>query len=59
MSCYVTHAMSSIIFSYPIFMLIENVNINYIQLPTKDDNNVKLMFYPITQIPSSNSIGMY
>ena len=47
------------VFQYPILMPIENGNINYIQLPIKDDDDVNLMFHAIAQIPSLNAIEMY
>ena len=53
------HTMLSMIFRYPILMSIENGNINYIQLPSKDDDDVRLMFHVVAQIPPSNTIEMY
>ncbi|KAL6342251.1 hypothetical protein AAG906_006874 [Vitis piasezkii] len=44
--------------SYPILMSIGNGNINYIQLPIKDDDDVRLMFHVVAQIPPSNTIEM-
>ena len=49
----------SMIFQYPILMPTENGNINYVQLPIKDGDDVKLMFHAVAQIPSSNTIEMY
>ena len=43
---------------YSILMSIGNGNINYIQLPIKDDI-VRLMFHVVAQIPPSNAIEMY
>ena len=43
---------------YSILMPIGNGNINYIQLPIKDDI-VRLMFHVGAQIPPSNAIEMY
>ena len=40
-------------------MPVGNGNINYIKLPIKDDDDVKLMFHAIAQIPPSNTIEMY
>ena len=54
-----THTMLSMIFRYPILMSIGNGNINYIQLPIKDDDDVRLMFHVVAQIPPSNTIEMY
>ena len=54
-----THTMLSMIFRYPILMPIGNGNINYIQLPIKDDDDVRLMFHSIAQISPSNTIEMY
>ncbi|RVW25044.1 hypothetical protein CK203_114054 [Vitis vinifera] len=51
--------MLSMIFRYPILMSIGNGNINYIQLPIKDDDDVRLMFHVVAQIPPSNTIEMY
>ncbi|RVW28009.1 hypothetical protein CK203_106177 [Vitis vinifera] len=51
--------MLSMIFRYPILMSIGNGNINYIQLPIKDDDDVRLMFHVGAQIPPSNTIEMY
>ena len=34
-------------------------NINYIQLPIKDDDDVRLMFHVVAQILPSNTIEMY
>ncbi|KAJ9672503.1 hypothetical protein PVL29_025922 [Vitis rotundifolia] len=53
------HTMLSMIFRYPSLMSIGNGNINYIQLPIKDDDDVKLMFHVVAQIPPSNTIEMY
>ena len=49
-----TYTMLSMIFWYPILMSIGNRNINY-----KDDDEVKLMFHIVEQIPPSNTIEMY
>ena len=54
-----THTMLSMIFRYPILMPIGNGNINYIQLPIKDDDDVRLMFHAVAQIPPLNTIEMY
>ena len=54
-----THTMLSMIFQYPILMAIGNGNINYIQLPIKNDDDVRLMFHIIAQSPLSNTIEMY
>ena len=54
-----TQTMLSMIFQYPILMPIGNRNINYIQLPIKDDDDVRLMFHSIAQISPSNTIEMY
>ena len=54
-----THTMLSMIFRYSILMPIGNGNINYIQLPIKDYDNVRLMFHVVAQIPPSNTIEMY
>ena len=54
-----THTILSMIFWYPILIPIGNGNINYIKLPIKDDDDVKLMFHAIAQIPPSNTIEMY
>ncbi|RVW48743.1 hypothetical protein CK203_076086 [Vitis vinifera] len=51
--------MLSMIFRYPILMSIGNGNINYIQLPIKDDDDVRLLFHVVAQIPPSNTIEMY
>ncbi|KAL6322578.1 hypothetical protein AAG906_009890 [Vitis piasezkii] len=51
--------MLSMIFRYPILMSIGNGNINYIQLPIKDDDDVRFMFHVVAQIPPSNTIEMY
>ncbi|KAL6342689.1 hypothetical protein AAG906_013095 [Vitis piasezkii] len=51
--------MLSMIFRYPILMSIGNGNINYIQLPIKDDDDVRLMFHVVAQILPSNTIEMY
>ena len=41
-------------------MLIGSGNINYIQLPIKDDDDdVRLMFHIVAQIPPLNTIEMY
>ena len=53
------HTKLSMVFQYPILMSIENGNINYVQLPIKDGDDVKLMFHVVTQIPPSDSIEMY
>ena len=53
------HTKLSMVFLYPILMPIENGNINYIQLPIKDSDDVKLMFHAIAQSPPSNTIDMY
>ena len=54
-----TQTMLFKIFQYPILMPIGNRNMNYIQLPIKDDDDVRLMFHSIAQIPPSNTIEMY
>ena len=54
-----TQTMLSMIFQYPILMPIGNRNIDYIQLPIKDDDDIRLMFHSIAQIPPSNTIEMY
>ena len=51
--------MLSMVFQNPILMPIENRNTNYIQLPIKDGEDVKLMFHVVAQIPSSNTIEIY
>ena len=53
------HTKLSMVFQYPILMPTGNGNINYVQLPIKDGDDVKLMFHAITQIPPSNTIEMY
>ena len=53
------HTMLSMILQYLILMSIGNGNINYIQLPIKDDDDVRLMFHVVAQIPPSNTIEMY
>ena len=53
------HTKLSMVFRYPILMPIGNGNINYVQLPIKDGDDVKLMFYDVAQIPLSNTIEMY
>ena len=62
--CYVmsincAHTKLSMVFQYPILLLIGNRNINYIQLPIKDGDDVKLMFHAVTQILLSNTIEIY
>ena len=58
---YIDHAHTklSMVFRYPIFMQIGNGNINYVKLPIKEGDDVKLMFHAIAQIPPSNTIEMY
>ena len=51
------HTKLSMVFLYPILMPIENGNINYIQLPIKDSDDVKLIFHAIAQSPPSNTIA--
>ena len=46
-------------FRYPLLMPIGNGNINYVQLPIKYGDDVKLMFHVVAQIPPSNTIEMY
>ena len=41
------HTMLSMILQYLILMSIGNGNINYIQLPIKDDDDVRLMFHVV------------
>ena len=41
------HTKLSMIFRYLILMSIENGNINYVQLPIKDSDDVKLMFHSV------------
>ena len=53
------HTKLSMVFRYPILMPIENENINYVQLPIKDGDDVKLMFHVVAQISPSNTIEMY
>ena len=53
------HTKLSMVFRYPILMPIGNGNINYVQLPIKDGNDVKLIFHFVAQIPPSNTIEMY
>ena len=53
------HTKLSMVFRYPILMPIGNGNINYVQLPIKDGDDVKLMFHAVAQIPPSNTIKMY
>ena len=53
------HTKLSMVFRYPILMPIGNGNINYVQLPIKDGDDVKLMFHAVAQIPPSNTIEMY
>ena len=53
------HTKLSMVFRYPILMPIRNENINYVQLPIKDGDDVKLMFHAVAQIPPSNTIEMY
>ena len=45
------HTKLSMVFRYPILMLIGNGNINYVQLLIKDGDDVKLMFHVVSQIP--------
>ena len=40
-------------------MPIGNGNLNYVQLPIKDGDDVKLMFHAVAQIPRLNTIEMY
>ena len=40
-------------------MSIGNRNINYIQLPIKDGEDVKLMFHVVVRIPPSNTFEIY
>ena len=47
MSIDCAHTMLSMILQYLILMLIGNGNINYIQLPIKDDDDVRLMFHVV------------
>ena len=53
------HTKLSMFFRYPILMPIGNGNINYVQLPIKDCDDIKLMFHDVAQIPPSNTIEMY
>ena len=53
------HTMLSMAFLHPILMPIRNRSINYVQLPIKYGDDVKLMFHAIAQIPPSNTIEMY
>ena len=53
------HTKLSMAFRYPILMPIGNGNINYVQLPIIDDDDVKLMFHVVSQIPPSNIIEKY
>ena len=53
------HTKLSMVFPYPILMPIRNGNINYVQLPIIDGDDLKLMFHAVTQIPRSNTIEMY
>ena len=53
------HTKLSMVFRNPILMLIRNGNINYIQLPIKDGEDVKLMFHVVAQISLSNTIEIY
>ena len=53
------HTKLSMVFRYLILMSIGNGNINYIQLPIKDGEDVKLWFHAVAQIPLSNTIEMY
>ena len=41
------HTMLSMILQYLILMSMGNENINYIQLPIKDDDDVRLMFHVV------------
>ena len=62
MSCYVDQSRSYHVIhdiSVSNLMSIGNGNINYIQLPIKDDDDVRLMFHVVAQIPPSNTIEMY
>ena len=54
-----THTMLFMIFRYPIRMSIGNGNIDYIKLPTKDNDDVRLMFLAVIQIPPLNIIEIY
>ena len=53
------HTKLSMVFRNLILMLIRNGNINYIQLPIKDGEDVKLMFHVVAQISLSNTIEIY
>ena len=53
------HTKLFLVFRYPILMPIGNRSINYVQLPIKDDDDVKLMFHAVAYIPPSNTIEMY
>ena len=59
MSINCAHTKLSMVFWYSILMPIGNGNINYIQLPIKDGEDVKLMFHAVAQIPPSNTIEIY
>ena len=50
------HTKLSMVFQYLILMPIGNGNINCVQLPIKDGDDVKLMFHVVAKIPLSNSI---
>ena len=49
------HTKLSMVFRYPILMPIGNRNINYVQLPIKDGDDVQLMFHAVAKIPPSNT----
>ena len=53
------HTKLSMVFRYLILMPIRNGNFNYIQLPIKDGDDVKLMFHVVAQIPLPNTIEIY